>query len=390
MEEVKDEIELNRNLSVDLATNHGEPSECLLKKIIAFELTIPLTVINEEKASIEVKTVSFYKCHFYQPLKLQHIDQNISFEDCVFYSEVNAFNATFNGKTRFRNCEFKENTNFYNSKFNGLADFWKSTFFKPITFYKTDFNDTAVFSAVTFNENVLFTYSLFASKTIFGRTTFNKGLDISQSIISGELQPFDLAFEFTKYVTEYIGNDDDKFRKYIHLENKIPLINKVATFQVLKNTYAKQSNHIDEITMRQQEKKAYSQLTQFRKLDKNWTKNTSGDRFILWLNRWSNNYKSDFRNGILFTSSVAIIFLLLTLTTTEEFWNHICFNCEIDWSVIGYTVKQFINFLNPAHSINYIDELYPFYGIPYVFDFLGRIAVGYGIYQTVQAFRKFR
>jgi hypothetical protein len=57
---------------------------------------------------------------------------------------------------------------------------------------------------------------------------------------------------------------------------------------------------------------------------------------------------------------------------------------------MGYTVKQFINFLNPAHSINYIDELNPFYGIPYVFDFLGRIAVGYGIYQTVQAFRKFR
>ena len=64
--------------------------------------------------------------------------------------------------------------------------------------------------------------------------------------------------------------------------------------------------------------------------------------------------------------------------------------CEFDLNVMGYTIKQFINFLNPAHSINYIDELNPFYGIPYVFDFLGRIAVGYGIYQTVQAFRKFR
>jgi len=142
--------------------------------------------------------------------------------------------------------------------------------------------------------------------------------------------------------------------------------------------------------MRKQEKKALSQLTKSRKADAEWKDSTGGDRFILWLNRWSNHYRSDFRNGILFTVLGALAFFVLTFLTTQEFWNRLCFSCDIDGAVFGYTIKQFIVFLNPTHRHDFISELNPFFGIPYVFEFLGRIAVGYGIYQTIQAFRKFR
>jgi hypothetical protein len=384
--------ELQKELIIDLAVKHGQTAndKVLLNADVFFPIKLPVLLSDDTKEELVIQSIFFRDCDFYDEIKLEHNSDYLFFENCKFHTNIVAYNSTFKGKVRFRNCEFFGELNFKNATFNQLADFWSCTFHKPITFYKTDFLSTSVFSSAVFVENVLFTYTLFDGKTIFGRTKFNKGFDISQSIIAGELQPFDLAFDFTKYETEYISNDDNKFRKYIELENKIPLINKVATFQILKNIFAKKGNHIDEITMRQQEKKSYSKLTQLRKLDKNWKKNTSGDRFILWLNRWSNNYKSDFRNGISFTIIAAIAFLLLTFATTGEFLNRICFNCEIDSSVIVYTVKQFINFLNPVHNINYIDELRPFWGIPYVFDFLGRIAVGYGIYQTVQAFRKFR
>ena len=336
-------------------------------------------------------------CLFEKVIRITNRKKNLTFEDCqineldIKESTIGELNvdSSNNGKLRMHNCDIYK-SNFSNTTFNQLADFWNSTFHNPMTFYKTDFNSTAVFSSVTFNQNVLFTYTLFGGKTIFGRTKFNSGLDISQSILDGEFLFFDLDFSFNEFEAIYIGNDNKEFRNLIENKDQIPLVNKVATFQVLKNQFAKQGNHIDEVSMRQQEKIAFAELTQKRKKDKSWVKSTYGDRFILWLNRWSNHYRSDFRNGVSFTFIVAILFLLLTFATTEEFWSHICFSCEIDWEIVGYSVRQFINFLNPVHKINYIDELSPILGIPYVFDFLGRIAVGYGIYQTVQAFRKYK
>ena len=85
------------------------------------------------------------------------------------------------------------------------------------------------------------------------------------------------------------------------------------------------------------EKEAFKELTIYRKKDLSWAKNTTGDRFILWLNRWSNNYKSDFGNGIVFTAIVALIFLLLTFISTGEFWNRICFCCELNFVFLKYT-----------------------------------------------------
>lgn len=310
--------------------------------------------------------------------------QDIDFEDAIIGSKESK-----KGKVRFRNCEL-HNINFRNTKFNHLADFWQCTFNKPTTFYKTDFNATTVFSAATFKENVLFTYTSFNDKAIFGRTKFLKGLDISQTIISGELLIFDLSFEYKSYEAEYVGSDNKNFQNFIDNQHKIPQINKVTTFQILKNQYAKQGNHIDEVTMRKEEKKAFYDLTQSRKEDINLISKFYGDRLILWFNRKSNHYKSDFRNGITFTLLVAILFLFLTLATTGAFWNCFFVDCKFDSDVIGFTIKSFINFLNPAHNIDYLNGLKPFYGIPYIFDFLGRIAVGYGIYQTVQAFRKYK
>jgi hypothetical protein len=52
-------------------------------------------------------------------------------------------------------------------------------------------------------------------------------------------------------------------------------------------------------------------------------------------------------------------------------------------------LKYFLEFLNPTHKFDYIQED----GLTtrfYLFDFIGRIFVGYGIYQFIQAFRKYK
>ncbi|QWX83569.1 pentapeptide repeat-containing protein [Cellulophaga sp. HaHaR_3_176] len=315
--------------------------------------------------------------------------ESVTFEECEFQEQIQFDDIIFNNKFRMHNCSVN-NASFRNTTFNGLADFWLTTFNQDIIFYKTDFNKTTVFSMATFISNVLFTYSLFSTKVIFARTKFNKGVDLSQSIISGTLQPFDLQFNFKEFKAEYVGKDDETFQNYVDRDAIIPLVNKVHTFQVLKKAFEDIGNYSDSILMQREEKRALKELVKAKLKDKDSTVN-KGDKLILRFNRLSNHYQSDFRNGIWFTSVMVILFGFLTLVFTEEFHRHFCWGCEFNKDYFIKGVKFLFNFLNPTRRITYLDSFdLRFYGIAYLFDFFGRIAVGYGIYQTIQAFRKFK
>ncbi|MDO6600645.1 MULTISPECIES: pentapeptide repeat-containing protein [Flavobacteriaceae] len=314
---------------------------------------------------------------------------SITFRECDFEKQIQFDDITFNNKFKMHNCSVND-ASFRNTTFNDLADFWLTTFNKDIIFYKTDFNKTTVFSMATFIGNVLFTYSLFDTKVIFARTKFNKGIDLSQSIISGKLQPFDLQFNFKEFKAEYVGKDDETFQNYVDRDAIIPLVNKVHTFQVFKKAFEDIGNYSDSILMQREEKRALKELVKLKLKDEDSSVN-NGDKWILNLNRISNHYQSDFRNGIWFTLCMTIVFGFLTLVFTEEFQRHFCWGCEFNKDYFIKGVKFLFNFLNPTRRITYLDSFdLRFYGIAYLFDFFGRMAVGYGIYQTIQAFRKFK
>jgi hypothetical protein len=349
--------------------------------------------------------IYFTNCDFpkgFQFRKTSHYDEDkekaykldITFENCTFCG-VSFIEKIIDVKISFFNCKFMgdessipsnknivDNFNFHNITFKKLVSFWNSDFYTAVAFFQTNFDGNVTFSAATFHENVLFPYASFRKKIIFSRTKFLKGLDLSLALNSGDYNFFSIEIDDFSSTSAMIES------QYNNCLNKgvIPNNNKRETFRIIKSQLEKEGNNIDAFKYNSLEKKAYQQ--QLKKHNKKWFNNQ--DALMFSLNHLSNKHKSSWLRGVGFTFSSAIIFLFLTFLTTGTFWNRLCFNCDIDWSVIGYTVKQFINFLNPVHSINYIDELYPFLGVAYVADFFGRIAVGYGIYQTIQAFRKFR
>ncbi|WP_108808929.1 pentapeptide repeat-containing protein [Aquimarina spinulae] len=368
---------------IELEPQHRELifTDCEFLEPILFCKGIPLVAVAEENNE---------QADLFNQTETNVFDKNVFFNECVFQKQIQFDDVTFSNKFRMHNCSVN-NASFRNTIFNGLADFWLTTFKEDIIFYKTDFNKTTVFSMATFVGNVLFTYSLFSTKAIFARTKFKKGIDLSQTIISGELKPFDLQFDFRKFDIVYVGKDDEVYQNYIDRDAKIPLVNKVHTFQVLKKAFEDSGNYSDSILMLREEKAALKKLVKAKLKDKNSNINR-GDKWILLLNRISNHYRSDFRNGIWFTLLAAITFGMLTLIFTEAFQNNICFsNCSFNEDTFIKGVKFIFTFLNPARRLSYLENLNPiFYGFAYLFDFIGRIAVGYGIYQTVQAFRKFK
>ena len=97
----------------------------------------------------------------------------------------------------------------------------------------------------------------------------------------------------------------------------------------------------------------------------------------------SNYFGTSWARGFGFTIFSTLLFYIIFLLTLSS-------KLEFEWSAnsMGSTCKHFIEFLNIANW-----DIKPFgienYNWAYIVLFIGRIFIGYGYYQTIQAFRKY-
>ncbi|MGK0386677.1 MAG: hypothetical protein ACI849_001295 [Patiriisocius sp.] len=354
-------------------------------------------------------SLTFNDCTFDENVNMSS-DNNktciLTFVNCIFEKDVLAEDAVMDGKVRFRNCTFKGKVNFRNTTFNNLLDLWRSTFEQTTVFYKTDFMDIVVLSAATFDKNVLFTYSLIDKLLILRGTKAKEGFDLSLAIISGKLSVFDFKLKyFESYnihnlaIKKFKKDRTKSYFKYFETvyENavsgkaEIPINNKRETFRILKKYHESQSNIVESIPFSVLEKRTLFQESGLNLISIGNKKNKITAFSNLWVLSWnaiSNWFNASYILGAFFTIFVAIIFFNLSLLFTEK--EAFAFN----FANVSSGMKDFLNFFNPVHKFDYLGEdiliskttIFWFY----VFDFIGRLFIGYGIYQTVQAFRKFR
>lgn len=329
--------------------------------------------------------LAFNNCVFNKKFIVESNIKDADFQNCVFNGKLILRNSEIINKFRMQECSVKDETDFYNVRFNDLADFWKTTFFKVQIFYKVDFLGTTVFSNVTFKENVLFTYSFINKQILFRGTKFEKGLDLSLTILEGQIAPFDLMVD--DFETESKQLSEDEYQNYVSTKGIIPIKNKRETFTIIKNQLIKQNNIAESIEYRVLEKETLRNQIK-NDLNKNNRVENFFDKIVLWLNKWSNNHGKSYWKGIIFTLIVGSVFFYLSLLSTE---NYIFQLNPKNWYSDDFreSFKYFFISMNPTHSYNYLDENKPTAWF-YFWDFIGRIFIGYGIYQTIQAFRKFR
>ncbi|MFP9118751.1 pentapeptide repeat-containing protein [Flavobacterium sp. RNTU_13] len=341
------------------------------------------------------KKLSFYdNCIFEKGTILNGYKGVLTFSKCKFKGEFNAENAILSGKVKFWESEFESQANFRNTTFNELVDFWRATFHKPTIFYKTDFLNTVVFSAATFKENVLFTYTRNEKLMLLRGTKAEKGFDFSLAIMPGKLGLFEFNLEDYKDVKYF--TDEDEYEKAVSELAIIPIKNKRETFRILKDILESQKNLSESLKYKAIEKEIYrnelktfknnSSLNWWGKL-KNWSNNRF-ERFNLWLNKWSNDHGNSYGRAFFFIIIVGWIFFYCSLLLTDRFYFvGFCRISEWDFSK-GF--KLYMEYLNPIHKFDYIEEPTKSSAWFYLFDFLGKTFVGYGIYQFIQAFRKYK
>lgn len=325
------------------------------------------------------RNITFSNCTFNKKVFIRGYEGIITFSNgCVFNEEITAENAVLKGKIRFRQCHFKCLVNFRNTTFNELADFWRCVFYKKTIFYKTDFNNIVVFSAVTFKENVLFTYSLIAKLLLLRGAKVEKGFDLSLAIISGKLGLFD--FRLSNYNTQVI-NTEEEYEKAVSKEGDIPIKNKRETFRIIKDNLESQKNLAESLEFKTLEKQTL--------LNELWS-DLSFSKFFdvinLGLNWLSNKNGSSYGRAFIFTLCAGWLWFYISLISTETYFIESNFK---EWEFQN-GVRQFIEFLNPIHKVDYLGSEVVLSTWFYVWDFIGKAFVGYGIYQFIQAFRKYK
>jgi hypothetical protein len=325
-------------------------------------------------------------CWFNEQLRVESREINLTFKNCEI-NDLNLAESTFgnknssSGKLRIKSSEVNK-TNFKNTTFYALVDFYYTTFNENVIFYKTDFYNIVVLSATTFVKNLLFTYTLLNDKVIMRATIFEKGFDFSLAIIKGHLAIFDLNHSYKNYHSMDGLKQEKEYEKAVSYDGLIPTQNKLETYRLLKVEFESQKNIPEYLNFKLYEKKAFKKI--LAKKDTSW-KNRF-DRATLWLNGISNNHGTSYSKAFIFIVLVGWFFFYISLIATDSYeFSYNIFEWEFSKG-LGY----FMQFLLPTHKFNYMGLDNSLNAGFYFFDFLGRIFVGYGIYQFIQAFRKYK
>ena len=388
---INEHDEFLEHVSIVRNTGNNKKNICYISHpssniIFDYELGYNFLLFLKNK---EVEVINFSLCYFNYPLaineKFAHfINPNVEeltefnhfkkvefiFGLCEFKLGINLNNFSYNQKIRFWKCKFHR-LHVYNATFNKLFELVESEVYSNAFFNKVEFNANCVFTKTRFHKNCIFTYSTFQKQGIFSRAIFRDknnlptGLDLSQSIVNGQLTFFET--DLGNYEAKRIDSNSTEYDDAISDGLKIPIQNKRETFRIIKHQLLQQNNVIEAEKYDKLEKQTLLYETY-----KNFKIKNMSNLFLLLLNKYSNNYKTSWLYALIFTLSVASIsHSILSISESNDFCDGL----------------KFIKLLNPIDFSFYSDA---HSGKIYTVYFLAKISIGFGIYQLIQAFRKYK
>lgn len=382
---------------------------------------------KDKKEGDEDKIVRFKNSEFFGLTKFTDVDfaipadfRKVEFSGPTFFDlttkkEVGNINswqvefddARFSKKAIFYRRKFGR-TSFRNTTFEALADFFDCEFEMDTCFDKTDFLWTCDLAKTVFNKKAIFLYTQVERNMILRNAKFKGGVNFAliNFIGEGHLNTLELVIDDFVPSLDVDSHDDEKFSSEISQRHKR------ETFRILKHESIKSNNRIEALKFHAQEMEAYREelrgkkkskwLGLFRKLirinflcfylffDK-LKKLRIEEKSILLLNRVSNKYGLSWGRGVLFTFFAGLFFFFIYVPVLTDRSLDLSMSGIAEWiKLVSEQLKYFPHVFNPTHPFDYMGSVSENYqGAALVVDMLGRIVVGFGIYQTIQAFRKY-
>lgn len=357
------------------------------------------------------------------------IDKDIDFEDTVFHGDVEFKEITFNGNLRLVGTKFRRNLTFGVCKFNKDVDFvidkkiakfkgdvtFSRVEFNKVSFWKVAFEQDVCFQEVVFNSDVFFKDTVFNGETTFisfrtiGATEFRKNVYFENAEIK-YLKLVDIIFE------NLVSFNNSKIAKIktnnVHcMRNPLVMNQKTIaadrdTARFMKLQAIKNEDSILALEYKSQETENY------RKELSSQLFGSLGMKLSVWIKKLIKKLKwliKIYRLLVKLIKWVVSFFEWLGLIL-----NTVSSNNGRSWiQGLGFTVVLGISFYtwhlylyNSLIQTQYIKGLIEYLWLPNGLDglypanacqpclsavivfILGKIFIGYGIFQTLYAFRK--
>ena len=321
---------------------------------------------------------------FFEEIEIQEDINEFGFK--VFYCQLQipfrSEGAVFSKGAYFELIHFEKYVQFTGAIFLEEYSFKKSIFYESVFFDYVDFNKKENLFAVDksfyktiFKQKVSFFSSSFLGLANFLYAKFYNVINIRDA----EFSNIDLAHIETK-----ANFDLEDFHSAL-----ISKVNNRLTGLFLKQYALSKNDSILSIHFQKMEMEAYRKSLRLNdnfkdlstiKLVRTLVK-IGCDRFLLYMNKLSNNYGTSWFHGVCYTIAVWIIFFSWFAMAKYGVGSSFIWTDE-------YFLKKAIDYFWLFNGINGLSEVKTSWGeiVPFV---LGKIFIGYGIYQTISAFRKY-
>ena len=197
-----------------------------------------------------------------------------------------------------------------------------------------------------------------------------------------------LEFENSKISEAFLSEAD--FPRVVRISDKKNFRQAQLAFGQLSTAFQKQGDTVRALEYQSREIAAH-----FREIGSNFPKWKYFKDIFTWLNLLlnliSNRFGRNWALGLVFSVIVGLFFFSALLVSTGKYvWS---WEPTWDWELM----PAFLKFMNPLRFIDtetlfrigQIDQNITLNKWSYLCDFLGRVFVAYGYYQTIQAFRRY-
>lgn len=351
------------------------------KKQIEITLNFRDSLFQEEvdiKGHVFKKGISFEHCTFEKETSFQEnsFDQYFRLIGTTFISDVSFGHSKLDRFAFFTNNEdrvlFKGNVNFFGAIIKD-GRFWDFVFEKDVYFVNTIFE-----CPVFFNRSVFKGKIEFGSLETIGKTSFNGNIYFDQAVIN-EISFSNILFDtyimFNNATISNIKIDNTIFNKGgVSLSGtKIKSVADEQSARTLKIEAAKASNQYIALDLKAKE---------LRLLNKSlpWSSKNLKEKIVLTFNGLSNDYGQNWIRGVLFTLIFGGGFFSSFVMVRDGFGE------TFIWTNQQY-LKEAADFFWIFNGTNGLDNNVSW--LVFILFFLGKISIGYGIYQTISAFRKY-
>ena len=311
----------------------------------------------------KIKDLSISKAFFYQSWINKNEIGLINIDNTKFESNFDLYNNTISKKCFIQRCQFNK------------IDIKRTFFDLGIEFNDSSFQDKALFESPS---NLIRSELSFLNVNFGSQVSFEK---TSMFFLKFESVFFKEIVSFQKLECDYLELNKTHFDKvgfFNDLLIKSPEKCSLSTIRTIKNQLNKTENKIDYLKFNAIEMNLLIK-------DKNTSKS---DLVLLILNKNSSDYGTNWAKGIWFTLKNSLFFFIVLLFVNNFLKSDypLCINTKNDFADFGFTLNYFLKFV---FNLGLNDTEIQSNGWLYLIFIFAKILIGYGIYQTIQAFRKY-